>query len=352
MNEILALARPEICAMTPYSSARREESQGKIWLNANESPWPLQEGFCFNRYPEPQPSALLSALANLYQVTHENLLITRGSDEAIDLLLRVFCAAGKEAILICPPTYGMYHIAAQIQHAACFSVPLDKENDFALDAEAVLKTMQPAIKLIFLCSPNNPTGNILNREAILWLCQQVLGKALVIVDEAYIEFSLTESLTAELKDHPNLVILRTLSKAYSLAGVRCGAVIANPITINLLQQIIAPYPIPTLIADLVVSQLKTTVLADVSVKIALIRAEREKLINFLKGLPYVKKVWCSQANFVLLQVADASALMAHCRHHGIIIRDRQREFNLQNCVRITVGSSSENQTLMEVLQHG
>ncbi len=160
MNEILCLARPEITAMTPYSSARREENQGKIWLNANESPWPLQKSQEFNRYPDPQPPALVTALAKLYQVAKENLLVTRGSDEAIDLLLRVFCMAGRDAILICPPTYGMYRIAAQIQNAQSILVPLIKENNFALDTHSILKNWNPSIKLIFLCSPNNPTGKL------------------------------------------------------------------------------------------------------------------------------------------------------------------------------------------------
>ena len=243
-DPVLSLLRPEILALSPYSSARKESSGGRIWLDANENPLTPSTGKpLLNRYPEPQPADLIARLAAYYAVAENNILVTRGSDEGIDLLLRAFCRAGQDAILITPPTYGMYAVSAAIQNARVVAVPLLADKNFALNPEAVLAAITPSVKLVFLCSPNNPTGALLARRDVLQLVQELLSKAIVVVDEAYLEFAGTPSLTQELAGNPNLVVLRTLSKAFGLAGIRCGVTIASPTLISVLQKIIAPYPL-------------------------------------------------------------------------------------------------------------
>lgn len=348
MKSLLALARPDIRAMTPYSSARNEQSIGEIWLNANENPW-VDNAAALNRYPEPQPTQLLAKLSELYQIPVERLLVGRGSDEAIDLLLRVFCAAGQEGILICPPTYGMYQISAQIQQASITRVPLLTTKQFALDIEAVLAAWRPNIKLIFLCSPNNPTGNLLETHAILQLCQQLTDKALVVVDEAYIEFASQPSLAAQLENCSNLVILRTLSKAYGLAGVRCGVVAAHPVIIQLLRQVLAPYPIPRPVVDIVLAHLTPEKLRATQERIQILIQQRQYLWQALQKMSFVTEIWPSEANFILMRTTNAAQIYQHCLSHGVVLRDRSRELGLDNCIRISVGTPEENQRLLMVL---
>ncbi|MDI1319595.1 MAG: aminotransferase class I/II-fold pyridoxal phosphate-dependent enzyme, partial [bacterium] len=204
-DSVLQLVRPDILALTAYSSARKESKGGRVWLDANENPeTPSVHQPLFNRYPEPQPAELVAQLATLYGVAPAQVLVTRGSDEGIDLLLRTFCRAGQDAILITPPTYGMYVVAAGIQGARTITVPLIREKNFALDAEAVLRAVTPEVKLVFLCSPNNPTGGLLERAAVLSLVRALAGRAVVVVDEAYVDFSGQPSLAAELAANSNL----------------------------------------------------------------------------------------------------------------------------------------------------
>lgn len=343
-NELLALARAEIVTMNAYRSARSEDAKGNIWLDANENPW--NDDF-YNRYPEPQPSLLVSYLATEYAVKPDQLLVTRGSDEGIDLLVRLFCRAGLDQIMICPPTYGMYKVAAVIQGAGVVEVPLLKKQDFSLDAENILKAWQPGVKLIFLCSPNNPTGNLLKSPDILSLCKTFQGKSIIVVDEAYIEFSMSDSLVKFLNDFPNLVVLRTLSKAYGLAGIRCGVTLANPCIINLLKKIIAPYPVSMPIINITLKKLSLKIVKN---QINVIFYERNKLSQFLSNLSFVKKVWKSDANFLLFEVENSKIVMDACLNNGIVIRDRSSEYNLNNCLRITIGTPDENTILMEVLR--
>ena len=241
---VLDLARPEIRAMQPYSSARMEASGGDVFLNANESAWaPVgDDGLGCNRYPEPQPAALVDALAALYGVRREQLLVGRGSDEAIDLLVRAFCRAGRDAILIQPPTFGMYAVCARVQDAGVVEVPL--AADFTLDVDAVLAALTPAVKLVFICTPNNPTGQPVPRAAVERLAQALSGRALLVVDEAYVEFCDAGSVADLIDRYDNLAVLRTLSKAWALAGVRIGSLLANAEVIALLRRIMAPYPLP------------------------------------------------------------------------------------------------------------
>ena len=369
IEQVLKLVRPDILALTAYSSARKESKGGRVWLDANENPKTpaaslpseaLAKEGCMNlnRYPEPQPADLVAQLATLYGVTPAQVLVTRGSDEGIDLLLRTFCRAGQDAILITPPTYGMYVVAASIQGARSVTVPLIREKNFALDAAAVLQAVlaapkpngeggSPEVKLVFLCSPNNPTGGRLDRAAVLSLVKALAGRAVIVVDEAYVDFSGQPSLAAEIPANPNLVVLRTLSKAYGLAGARVGTTIADPAVIGVLQKVIAPYPIPAPVQIAALAALTPAGLVAAKNSVAAIIAERVRLVAALPKLPAVKRVWPSDANYLLVEVADAARAMTAGRAAGVIWRDRSKD--VSNCIRITVGTAEENNATLEIL---
>lgn len=355
-DPILALVRPDILALTPYSSARKESSGGRVWLDANENPNTpsaclpavglAKEGRVeLNRYPEPQPTALVAQLATLYGVTPANVLVTRGSDEGIDLLLRTFCRADRDAILITPPTYGMYAVAAAIQGARVITVPLVREKGYAFDCAAVLKAVTAETKIVFLCSPNNPTGQLLEREAVLATVRSLAGRAMVVVDEAYIEFTGAPSLAAELAANPSLVVLRTLSKAHGLAGARVGALLADPALISVLQKIIAPYPVPTPVSRAALAALTPAGLAATRESIHRLVAERLRLALALSTLTCVRRVWPSDANFLLVEVDDASRVLSAARAAGLVLRDRRKD--LPNALRITLGTPAENDLVLD-----
>jgi histidinol-phosphate aminotransferase len=357
-DSVLKLVRPDILTLTAYSSARKESKGGRVWLDANENPKTpaaslssealAREGrMNLNRYPEPQPADLVAQLATLYAVTPAQVLVTRGSDEGIDLLLRTFCRAGQDAILITPPTYGMYVVAAGIQGARTVTVPLIRGQNFALDAAAVLKAVTPEVKLVFLCSPNNPTGGLLERAAVLSLVKSFAARAVVVVDEAYVDFSGQPSLAAEIPTNPNLVVLRTLSKAYGLAGARVGTTIADPAIIAVLQKVIAPYPVPAPVLIAALAALTPAGLVAARNSVATLVAERGRLAAALPKLPAVKRVWPSDANYLLVEVLDAAKAMTASRATGVIWRDRSKD--VSNSIRITVGTTEENNATLEVL---
>ncbi len=361
-DPVLSLIRPEILALTPYSSARKESSGGRIWLDANENPrtpsaslppavLANQALLNLNRYPDPQPADLVAALAAYYEANPANVLVTRGSDEGIDLLLRAFCRAGQGAILITPPTYGMYSVSAAIQNARVVSVPLLPGKNFAVDVSAVVKAATPEVKLVFLCSPNNPTGGLLERASVLQIAQALLGRAVVVVDEAYLEFAGTPSLLKDVGALPNLVVLRTLSKAFGLAGVRCGVTLAHPALIGVLQKIIAPYPIPTPILQAALAAISPAGLAATHASVKLLVSERKRVSAALATFPAVRRVWPSDANFVLFEVTDAAKVMAATRAAGVVLRDRSRDYGLVNHVRMTMGTAEENNAAVEAIAH-
>ncbi|MDQ5979771.1 MAG: histidinol-phosphate aminotransferase [Verrucomicrobiota bacterium] len=348
VESVLALVRPDILALAPYSSARKEAKGGRVWLDANENPeTPAAGQPLFNRYPDPQPPDLVAKLAALYGVTPAQCLVTRGSDEGIDLLLRTFCRAGQDAILITPPTYGMYVVAAGIQGAKVVKVPLLRDQDFALDTEAVLKAVTSEVKLVFLCSPNNPTGGLLARDAVLKVVRLLAGRAVVVVDEAYVDFSDQPSLATEIPANPNLVILRTLSKAFGLAGARVGTTIADPAVIAVLQKVIAPYPVPVPVVLAALGALSDEGLAAAQRSVATLLSERARLAVALAKLPAVKKVWPTDTNYLLVEVPDSAKAMALARGTGVIWRDRSKD--VPNTIRITVGTAAENDETLEVM---
>lgn len=347
----LALVRPEILALAPYSSARKESKGGKVWLDANENPATPHAGApLLNRYPDPQPPELVARLAGLYGAAPESVLVTRGSDEGIDLLVRAFCRAGQDAIVITPPTYGMYVVAAGIQGAAVRTAPLVLEKDFAVDPAAVLAAVDASVKLVFLCSPNNPTGQNLARADVLRIVDALAGRAVVVVDEAYAEFSTSESLVTALPTRANLVVLRTLSKAFGLAGARVGVTLAAPEVIAVLQKILAPYPLPTPVIQAALAALTPEAIAAARRSATELVAGRQRLAAALRRLPYVRQVWPSDTNFLLVAVTDSARLMQLCRTAGLIIRDRSKD--VPNTVRITIGSPTELDFALEVLARG
>ncbi len=348
VDHVLKLVRPDILALSAYSSARKESKGGRVWLDANENPQtPSAAKPLLNRYPEPQPAELVAQLATLYGVQPAQCLVTRGSDEGIDLLLRTFCRAGQDAILFTPPTYGMYVVAAGIQGARCVTVPLVREKNFALDVEAVLKAAGPEVKLVFLCSPNNPTGGLLERPAVMTVAKALATRAVVVIDEAYVDFSGQPSLAAEIATNPNLVVLRTLSKAFGLAGARVGTTIADPAIIAVLQKVIAPYPVPSPVLQAALAALTPAGLAAARESVATLVAERAQLAAALPKLAAVKRVWPSDANYLLVEVADSAKAMTAGRAAGVIWRDRGKD--IPNSIRITVGTAAENQATLEVL---
>jgi histidinol-phosphate aminotransferase len=348
MSWVQALARPDIVALKPYEHASWEPSLER--LHANELPWrPADDGSRagLNRYPEPQPRALVAGLAELYAVAPASVLVGRGSDEAIDLLARAFCRAGRDAVLVCPPTFGMYAVSARIQGADVVPVPLLPADGFALDESAVLERCTEAVKLIFLCSPNNPTGNLLDETAILRLAGRLRGRSLVVVDEAYIEFAARPSLARLVAQQPNLAVLRTLSKAHGLAGARCGTLIADPEIIALLRKIIPPYAIPQLTLEAVLDRLTPAARAQSQAALERLLAERGRLLRMLPRLPGVTRVWPSDANFVLAEFDDAGTALARAREAHLLVRDARGYPGLGRALRITVGTPEQNGRLLE-----
>ncbi|MGH8186857.1 MAG: histidinol-phosphate transaminase, partial [Steroidobacteraceae bacterium] len=334
MSRTLDLARPDILSLQPYQHAAWEPSLER--MHANEMPWRAvgdDSHAGLNRYPEPQPAELITHLAALYGVAPENVLAGRGSDEGIDLLVRAFCRAGQDSVLICPPTFGMYKVSARIQGAGVVEVPLVKERGFALDVAAVLAAWHSGVKLVFACTPNNPTGNLLEADAIQSLCSELAGRAVVVVDEAYIEFARTESLIRTLDRFENLVVLRTLSKAFALAGARCGALIAHADIVRLLARVITPYALPTHTIESVLKLTGRQHQAESQRRLELVRAERERLSDQLARLPLIRRVWPSDANFILVDCVDAGRVLRAAASVGLIIRDPRSQPGLAASVR-------------------
>jgi len=301
-----------------------------------------------NRYPEPQPHALVERMASLYGVPPANVLVGRGSDEAIDLLVRAFCRAGEDNVVITPPTFGFYKVAARIQGAGVIEVPL-RADDFSLDLPAVLEAGRHA-KIVFLCSPNNPTGNLLDESAMLTVCRQLATQALVCVDEAYLEFAARASLTQRLAEFPNLVVLRTLSKAYALAGARLGTLIASEDIVMLLKRIIPPYAIPASTVEQVLALTEAPQRAMAAARIETLLAERGKAGQRLADMRCVARVHRSDANFLLVQFRDARSALEAGKDVGLLVRDFSSAPALPGCLRISIGTPEQNERLLAALE--
>lgn len=348
MSWVTELARPDIVALKPYEHASWEPSLER--LHANELPWRVggdDSEAGLNRYPEPQPRTLVEGLANLYGVAPECVLVGRGSDEAIDLLTRAFCRADRDAVLVCPPTFGMYAVSARIQGAEVITVPLRADAAFAVDERAVLERCTPNVKLVFLCSPNNPTGNLLDEQAILRLAGKLAGRAVIVVDEAYIEFAGVQSLARHLPRLPHLAILRTLSKAHGLAGARCGTLIADPEVVALLRKVIPPYAIAQLTLEAVLRQLQPKAVAESRAAVEQVRSERARLARALPELARVVRVCPSDSNFILTHFNDAGTALQRAREARLLVRDARGYPGLGQALRVTVGTPEQNNRLLE-----
>lgn len=345
---VLDSIRPEIRSLRPYEAA--EQVDDTIRLNANEAPW-SDPGNQFrrplNRYPEVRPSLLRKLLADFYNCPEESLVVTRGTSEGIDLLIRVFCQAGEDALLTVAPTFSMYKHYAKVQGARLLEFRTSAENDFALDVDALLRTSDESVRLLFLCSPNNPTGNSLPTSDLIRLLKSLPDVA-VVVDEAYIEFSAQKSVVGLLDKFPNLIVLRTLSKALACAGARCGSVIASREIIDIVAAVQAPYALATPVVECVENALQDDGFEKSKQWAAEIVAQREELLAGVARLPFVRKVWPSDANFFLCEMQSGNDVLVHCAKHGVLLRSFDNE--LESCIRITVGSAPENQRLLQVLQ--
>ncbi|MEX0593791.1 MAG: histidinol-phosphate transaminase [Balneolaceae bacterium] len=340
------MVRPNIQALAPYRSARDDFETGLL-LDANENSYgsPFPEASGLNRYPHPIPKELRTRIAKWRDVEPEQVFTGVGSDEAIDLLIRIYCEPGKGSILTTPPTYGMYNVSAKIHNITVHEIPLTAS--FQVQTEAILekaRTERPSI--LFLCSPNNPTGNDLDRTQILKLIELFPG--LVVVDEAYIDFSKQESMAPMVRQYPNLVVLQTFSKSFGLAGIRLGLAFAAPNVINWMLKVKSPYNINTLTARMALKAFDHMEM--IRFHIAELRKERERVANALGKLVAVETVFPSQANFLLFRIRDAEQVWKTLTEQGIIIRYRGNEPGCTNCLRATIGLPDENDRLIRALQ--
>jgi len=340
------LVRTNIRELEPYSSARGNFEEGTL-LDANENSLgsPIKEIEGLHRYPSPFQPKLRSAIGELRGVRMENVFAGVGSDEAIDLLMRIFCEPGRDRILVTPPTYGMYRVTAEINDIFVDRVPLTSEFD--IDLDGVLKGIREKTKMIFFCSPNNPTGNDLSIESIRTVADRFDG--IVVVDEAYVDFSGRESLAPEVTKLPNLVVLQTFSKAFGMAGIRLGTAVASEAVIEYMLKVKAPYNINSLTAYYGLQGLEN--LETVRFNIEKIVEERGRLAQALSMLPFVADVYPSDANFILFRLKDdAYSIYEKLADRGIIVRYRGNEHNCENCLRVTVGTPDENDRFLSALK--
>lgn len=339
------LVRENIRKLVPYSSARKEFSgAAQIFLDANENSCgsPLEENY--HRYPDTAQTQIKDVIAARENVSTDEIFVGNGSDEAIDLLVRIFCRPQTDNILICPPTYGMYEVSAAINDVETRRARLT--TDFQIDLETVEKKIDERTKLVFICSPNNPTGNLMRRETILEIVENFKG--IVVVDEAYIHFSAEKSFVGAIGKYPNIVVLRTFSKAWGLAGLRVGLAFANRKIIELFNRVKPPYNVSQAAQNFVLKALANE--AQFAENIRRIVKERECLIKNLGEIPFVEKIYPTAANFVLVKTSDAEKIYQSLLAENIVVRNRSRVELCENCLRITVGTSAENENLIKVLK--
>lgn len=342
--DINKLVRANVKKVKPYSSARDEFSgEAKVFLDANENSLgsPLRKWY--NRYPDPHQQKLKVEISKIKNIDVTGIFLGNGSDECIDLLYRCFCEPGKDNVIICPPTYGMYEVSAAINDVEIKKAEL--LPDFQLNLGLIESFLDAKTKMIWICSPNNPTGNSINYQDIEVLLNNFQG--LVIVDEAYINFSRQRSLLQELKEYPNLVVLQTFSKAWGLAALRLGMAFASEEIIELLNKIKPPYNINQATQDLALEALQE--LGQVNDMIKEIVAMREELIKVFERMPLVEKVYPSDANFLLVKVGDAADIYEYLLDEGIVVRDRSKAQLCDGCLRITIGTEKENTLLVDAL---
>jgi len=338
---INSITRKNILEMKPYSSARDEyQGDARVLLDANENPFNAP----INRYPDPHQRELKQLVAEEFKTKPDQIFLGNGSDEAIDLLIRAFCEPGISNIIGIDPSYGMYEVCANLNNVRYHKVLLN--NDFTLNSEAILQAKDNNTRIVFICSPNNPTGNLLNTDSILQIINNFDG--LVVVDEAYIDFSSSKGLIELLKTNNNLVLLRTFSKAWGLAGIRLGMAFADPQIISILDKIKYPYNINTLTQEKMIDFLKSKSLKNEW--ISTIISQRDELRKHLEGFTFVEKIFPSDSNFLLVKTSNPIGIYNYLKNNGIIVRDRSKVSLCEGCLRITVGSPEENEMMINLLK--
>lgn len=341
--EIKELIRENIISLQPYSSAREEFieiSSAFIFMDANENP--IESGL--NRYPDPQQNILKEALSKIKGVSKEQILLGNGSDEVLDLIFRVFCEPKEDQVIVLPPTYGMYEVLAKMNDIKLITIPL--LDNFQPNSKEVVKAQNTNTKVLFLCSPNNPTANSFDPNTIEILLKEFNG--IVVIDEAYIDFSIEDSWLARLDEFPNLIVTQTLSKAYGLAGIRLGICYASHEIISILNKIKPPYNINQLTQDVALKALLNR--DEVNNQITAITSERNQLIEDLEKLDIVDKVYASDANFLLVKVDNANLRYEQLLNNGIVVRNRSSQVLCENCLRFTIGTKDENKKLITALK--
>ncbi len=356
MFELNKLVRENIKNLKPYSSAHNEfTGEASVFLDANENsygspvslPSPKGEGLGakLNRYPDPLQKDLKKSISKIKNISTEKIFAGNGSDEVIDLSYRIFCNPGKDNVIICPPTYGMYEVSGNINDVEIRKVNLKK--NFQLDVEGILNTADANTKLLFICSPNNPTGNTMHRKDVENLLDNFSG--IVIIDEAYIDFSQEESFSQSLKKHPNVIVMQTLSKAWGLAALRLGLAFASEEIIQIFNKVKPPYNINKASQQLALEALQNKEQVNSWTKIII--KQKQFLKTELNNFSFVEKVFESDANFLLVKVRDASALYKYLADKKVVVRNRSSEVMCDNCLRITIGTDHENILLLDVLKN-
>jgi histidinol-phosphate aminotransferase len=343
--DLRKLIRDNIKTLKPYSSARHEfTGKASVFLDANENAYGSPVAENYNRYPDPLQWQLKFQLAKIKGVPAENIFIGNGSDEVIDLAYRIFCDPKKDNVIICPPTYGMYQVSANINDVAIRKVNLTE--DFQLDVEGILKATDSNTKLLFICSPNNPTGNNMNRADVEVLLNNFPG--IIIIDEAYINFSKQKTFIQELTEYPNLIVMQTLSKAWGLAALRLGLCFASMDIIDVFNKVKPPYNINEASQQIALDALQETAMVNKWIKESV--HQKEEMVNALVKFSFVKKVYPTDANFILVKVNDADALYQYLADNEIVVRNRTKEVFCENCLRITIGTPEENNNLLSTLK--
>ncbi|MDB5285050.1 MAG: histidinol-phosphate transaminase [Bacteroidota bacterium] len=345
MFDVESIVRTNILNLKPYSSARDEfKGHASVFLDANENSFGSPTSEEYNRYPDPLQLKLKEAITNIKGIPAENIFLGNGSDEAIDILFRIFCEPGIDNVIICPPTYGMYEVSANINNVAAKKVNLTPS--FELDVQAILENSDVHSKLLFICSPNNPTGNSLHKEDIELLIQKFNG--IVVIDEAYINYAKQSSCIGFLTEYPNLVVLQTFSKAWGLAALRLGMAFASTKIIDYMNKVKPPYNINQATQNLALSALENINWVNDAIRETI--SEGTRLVTSLQAMPLVEKIFPSDANFLLVKVADPVKIYGQLVDGGIIVRNRNNITLCEGCLRITVGTPQQNEILITALQ--
>lgn len=334
------LVRENVLRLKPYSSARDEHTDvADIYLDANENPF----NWAYNRYPDPYQRTLKNVISQWKKVKADYIFIGHGSDEIIDLLIRAFCEPYKDQIVTIHPSYGMYTVSADINNVNVRYFPLDE--NFTFDSEKLVKYLQPNDKILFFCSPNNPSGNCIDPAIILQICKSFRG--LVVVDEAYIDFAATESMLNYIYRIPNLIVMQTLSKAIGAAGIRLGMAFMDPYIVGILNKIKPPYNINSATQKIALERISDLKAIDAQIK--QIIQGRTKMNDYLLSLPFVRKVFPSEANFILVKVDDPDDLYKYLLTRGIVVRNRNKQYRCEGCLRLTIGTPEEMESLAKAL---